>query len=140
MENKDYILEVLKQNVSAKRERVLWYQRIVNDIKAGAWYVVPHEYQSRYGQKKARATLASAIEEHKKALSALAEFENFSREERTMKTEKELAELIEKTVLHWDPYIGFDPGDTIADTARLLKTRAGCLEVIEQFCEMIMEA
>lgn len=56
-----------------------------------------------------------------------------------MKTEKELAELIEKTVLHWDPYIGFDPGDTVPDTVRMLKTRAGCMEIIEQLCSMLAE-
>ena len=57
-----------------------------------------------------------------------------------MKTEKDLAMLVEKTVLHFDPYIGFDPGDTISDTVRQLKTRAGCFEIIEELCKMLAEA
>jgi hypothetical protein len=56
-----------------------------------------------------------------------------------MKTEKDLAKLIEKTVLSWDPYIGFDPGDTIPGTVQLLKSRAGCFEIIEQLCAMLAE-
>ena len=53
---------------------------------------------------------------------------------------KELAKTIVDAVFNYDPYNGADYDDVVSDTAKMLLTRAGCYDIIEQLVIMLNEA
>ena len=57
----------------------------------------------------------------------------------TTQERERLAAMVTGAIFNFDPYNGADQEDVTTATKAELKTLAGCYEVIEQLCEMLME-
>lgn len=60
--------------------------------------------------------------------------------EKAMINTRETAAKIADAVLNYNPYTGPDPDDIIPGLTEQLATRAGCIEIINQLCEMLQDA
>lgn len=52
----------------------------------------------------------------------------------------QLSEKLTKAVFNFVPYNGADFDDVLTWTIEQMKTRAGCIEIIEQLCDMLQDA
>ena len=57
----------------------------------------------------------------------------------TEMTVQELAEKITESIFYVDPYNGAEPEEMTEANCESLKTLAGCYEIIEELCNILVE-